>query len=133
MNAMAARAMLNSYPPALGVVAILCFVAVDFFGVWAAADATVGKVNEAKSAEQVAASPTMEPEAADAIDLCRTAVIARLPALQVVQLDAATFLSKTPEGVNRVQQLMRTGSNLSRLVSMECRIKHGSVLSVRGS
>jgi hypothetical protein len=119
--------------PALGVVAILCFVAVDVLGAWAAAKATVGKVNEAKSAATVAGNPTMDPEAAEAIDLCRTAIIARLPAaFQVVQWDAATFLSKTPEGVNRVQQLMRTGSNLSRLVSMECRIKHGSVLSVRG-
>jgi hypothetical protein len=118
---------------ALGLVALLCFVAVDILGVWAAAQATVGKVNEAKSAATVAANPTTEPEAAQAIDLCRTAIIARLPALQVVRLDAATLLSKTPEGVNRVQQLMRTGSQLSRLVSMECRIKHGSVLSVRGS
>jgi hypothetical protein len=133
MNAVAARAMLNSCLPALGVVAILCFVAVDVLGVWAAAQATVGKVNEAKSAVRVAASPTMEPEAAEAIDVCRTAIIARLRAFQVVQWDVAKLLSKTPEGVNRVQQLMRTGSNLSRLVSMECRIKHGSVLSVRES
>lgn len=119
--------------PALGAVAILCFVAVDVFGVGAAAQATVGKVKEAKSAARAAANPTLEPEAAEAVDLCRTAIVARLTPPQFVQWDAARFLSKTPEGVNRVQQLMRTGSNLSRLVSIECRIKHGSVLSVRDS